>query len=103
MQPDEQHEAYHAGYEACVKHTSSSPQTLEIFNSVDEKLDTIINRLDILNGKVAKHNEWIDRYDIRIAEEVPEMKKQVEDNTKKIYAGIAVLGALQVGLSFIIK
>ena len=50
----------------------------------------IEKHLDKINGSVAKHNEWINRYDIRVAEEVPETKKKVD----RINVKLATVGTL---------
>ena len=93
-------DAYNRGLEAGKEHAIPSPMTVTMFKGVDEKLDTIIDHLATLNGKVAKHSEWINRYDIRIAEEIPDMQTTMEDHSRKIYAGVVLLAALQIAISF---
>lgn len=68
----------------------------ELFNGVNGRLDEMNNHLKELNGKVAKHSSWIERYDIRVAEEVP---KHIDD-TKKALDNINIKMAKWSGIIF---
>ena len=51
----------------------------ELLTKTDNLLGGIIevrDHLKILNGQVAKHNEWIARYDIRVADEFPKLQTE---------------------------
>ena len=63
-----------------------------------EKLDKILRGVErnaetsarlekhqkVMNGAVAKHGEWINRYDIRVAEDVPDIQKKLGNMNIKL-------------------
>jgi hypothetical protein len=116
MTPDEQHALYMNALQEAQKHMKSAPETIERFNdiekkmiSIEGKIDTLLlfqekidNHLEKLNGKVAKHNDWINLNHKTVTEDVPKLNKQVADNSKKIYAGIVILGLIQFLINKII-
>lgn len=66
-----------------------------------EKLTDINNHLSNLNSKVARNSEWIGRYDIRIAEEIPAIQKQVASMNIKLAVGTGIIIAAQFFFSMI--
>jgi len=75
--------------------------TINFMNQTATFMGKIEAHLDELNGKVAKHNEWINRYDIRVAEEIPKLSEQVSVNTKYIFAGVVLLTTINIVLKFV--
>lgn len=63
------------------------------------KLNKIDNHLENLNSKVAKNAEWIGRYDIRIAEEIPSIQKKVDSMNIKLAIGTGIIIAAQFFIS----
>jgi len=109
MNPDELHnlreEIKKSVLDELIAHPTTAPQTLSMIEDlktmIKDGFQKITDRQDQANHSTAKHNEWINRYDIRVADEIPQVVKQVGDNTKKVYAGIVLLAGLQVVLSFL--
>ena len=95
MLSDEQHEQYYNGW----KHFEIfKGELLGALGSIKNDVVETNIHLKELNSKVAKHNEWINRYDIRVAEEIPKLVDEVKDNSKKIYAGIMILAVIEIGI-----
>lgn len=77
-------------------------QIIHLLEDQNQKLDRIDQHLVNLNGKVAKHSDWINRYDIRVAEEVPklaEVASSAHANAKSIKTWVTGMG---VGMTVII-
>lgn len=79
----------------------------ELFNGVNGRLDEINDHLKELNGKVAKHSSWIERYDIRVGEEVPrhidETKKSLDNINIKMAKWSGIIFGGMVVIEFLFK
>ena len=61
-----------------------------------DNLTDIKEHLKTLNGQVAKHSDWVNRYDIRVANEIPEQAKKISDINKKIFVFTGVLAGINI-------
>ncbi len=57
----------------------------------------------VLNGNVAKHSSWIDRYDIRVSKDFETLQETVRSNDKRIYGFGLVFTVLNVCLAYVIS
>lgn len=64
---------------------------LQTVNTIRDDVSENKEHLKTLNGKVAKHNEWINRYDIRVAEEIPKNITDVAEKFEKVDQGISAI------------
>lgn len=92
----------------------------ELFNGVEDRLENIkkiqdkgfgdINaHLKELNGKVAKNSGWIDRYDIRVADDLPEyidktdkINTEMKQSINELKIVIARWGGIGFGITFLL-
>ncbi len=68
--------------------------------NADEQKRTA-DHLKDLNGQVGKHNEWINRYDIRVSEDIPDNTRKVAKINVKL-AGVAATVSIVLTLVYFI-
>jgi len=99
--PDQAHAQYYKE-NPNGNHDTPSTQTLEFMSKMTEFMTRIDTRLSQINGQLNKHNEWIARYDIRVAEEIPKIAlvaNVASEQTKSIKTWVTGVG---VGMTVII-
>lgn len=90
-----------------VESISFGSQILERLSNIEDMQDRgfqqVNDHLKELNGKVAKHNEWIARYDIRVAEEIPKNILETKSELGRINMRLAYWSGIIFGGMVVIE
>ena len=78
-----------------------SEQILHLLEDIKNDVACIEEHLEKLNGQAAKHSEWINRYDLRVAEEIPALQRANARNSRYIYIGIGAVTVVQIVIQLV--